>query len=610
MSMKKNHFLIILTCSILIAFLNHSKLLESLELKSIDLRFQLRYGDPDSSNFSDKIVIIGIDDQSIQRIPEPFILWDTFFAEIIEKLGQYQAELIGIDVIWAKSIDQFLKRPAKDKNALRKAMLKTIKKYHVPIVIGVAGNNQDTNKETKSDLMNFKKTFDSSLPMKQFGIIVGSKNFGILNTFPDLDKHVRRVRHEFKSATSEQKIPGFANLIASKSTNTVIAPPKQLQLINYHLDKQFPVLSFEQVLQKSRQDDQAYFAKYFKDKIVLIAVNNVSDDIHATPLGKEISGIFIHAHSIDNYLNQDYLNELPSDYIYLLIIFLSLITGILSARLRLYKAGIFILVLGLGYFSLALLSFSLNYVIPLFAPLLTILVTFSCTFIYRYTIEDKNKRRLAESFSSYVNEQVVEEILNSDQPIPLEGSQNKIAILFSDIRGFTTYSETHPPTTVVKILNEYFAAMTEEIWEQRGTVDKFIGDGMMVFFGAPTSVENPTLRALKAAQGMRHRLQELNEKWQQEGYDPIDNGIGIHTGEAIVGNIGSEKKRDYTAIGDAVNIASRIEGLTKSLDTPILMSADSMESVKEYVQVKSQGMVPIKGHTDIEVFELINFNGG
>jgi len=607
--MKKSQYLIIILCATLVIFLNHFKLLENLELKSIDLRFQWRDYSQNPQNFSEKIVIIGIDDQSIQKIPEPFILWDTFFAEVIEKLGQYQAKIIGIDVIWAKSIDQFLKRPTKDKNALRKSMLKTIKKYQVPIVIGVAGNNQNANNGQSVDLMNFKQTFDSSLPMKQFGIIVGTKNFGILNIYPDHDKNVRRVRHQFESVDNQQNIPGFAYLIASQSVTYKIQPPSQLPLINYHLDLQFPILSFEQVLRKARENDQTYFEKYFKDKIVLIAINNVSDDIHATPLGKEISGIFIHAHSINNYLIQDYLNELNQSYFPLVIILLALLTGISSARLQLFKASLLFITISGTYLVTALILFHNNYVIPLFAPLLTVLLTFGCTYIYRFTVEDKNKRRLAQFFSSYVNEQVVEEILQSDKPIALEGSTNKIAILFSDIRGFTTYSENHPPETVVKILNEYFSAMTEVILEQKGTVDKFIGDGLMVFFGAPTAVENPTLRALKAAKSMRIRLEILNKQWQAEGFAPIDNGIGIHTGEAIVGNIGSDKKRDYTAIGDAVNIASRIEGLTKSLNSPILMSADSLKTVKDYIIVESQGMVPIKGHSDIEVFKLIDFKG-
>lgn len=607
--MKKSQYLIIFTCTILVTLLSQLKVLESLELQSIDLRFKLRNFTAQEENFSKKIVIIGIDDQSIQRIPEPFILWDTFFAEVIEKLGQYQAQIIGIDVIWAKSIDQFLKRPAKDKNALRKAMLKTINRHKVPIVIGVAGNSENSDEETAADLMNFKQTFDSSLPMKQFGIIVGSQNFGILNTYPDSDKYVRRVRHHFMSMKTERSISGFAYLIASKSDPNIIPPNTALPLINYHLNLQIPVLSFEQVLRKARADDSDYFKRYFSDKIVLIAINNVSDDIHATPLGKEISGIFIHAHSINNYLHNDYMSELPPYYTPVFILFLALLTGFFSARLNLLKAGIVFISIAGGYFIITWILFNHNITIPLIAPLLVAFLTFSSSYIYRFRVEDKNKRRLAQFFSSYVNEQVVEEILNSDEPIALQGTRNEIAILFSDIRGFTTYSENHPPETVVKILNEYFSAMTEEILKQRGTVDKFIGDGLMVFFGAPTAVDNPTLRALKAAQGMRAHLERLNEKWIAEGYDPIDNGIGIHTGEAIVGNIGSDKKVEYTAIGDAVNIASRVEGLTKTLDSPVLMSSDSLATVIDYIHAESQGKVAIKGHSDIEVFKLIDIKG-
>jgi len=489
-------------------------------------------------------------------------------------------------------------------------MLKTINKYKVPIVIGVAAGTQTNKNESGKDLTKLNKTFDSSLPRKQFGLIVGTQNFGILNTYRDNDKRVRRVRQTFDKASGQAQIPGFAYLIARKALTNKIDPPAQVQMTNYHLDTQFPVLSFEQVLRKARENDSDYFKKHFENKIVLIAINNVSDDIHATPLGDEISGIFIHAHTINNHLYKDYLSEFPNPYVTVLIIFLALLAGISSAHLRLAYASLLFVFFSGGYFLLSLLLFKLNYVIPLVAPLLALLLAYGSTYIYRFTVEDKNKRRLAQFFSSYVNEKVVEEILQSDQPIALEGSRKNIAILFSDIRGFTTYSEKHPAEIVVKILNEYFTAMTEVIWEHNGTVDKFIGDGLMVFFGAPTAVHNPTLNALKAASAMRKRLAELNHKWQQDGYLPVDNGIGIHSGEAIVGNIGSDKKREYTAIGDAVNIASRIEGLTKTLDSPILMSSDSYKCVKGNIRAKSKGKVPIKGHTDIEVFALLDIKGG
>jgi adenylate cyclase len=604
--MKIQHFIIAASCVVLVFLLHQYKALESLELQSIDNRFQLRNSLFKTPETSKDIVIIGIDDHSISKIDEPFILWDTFFAEIIHKISEQHPKVVGLDVIWSKSIDKFLPRPGKQKNALRKALLMAVNKYHVPVVIGVAAGVKETHNKTV-------KSYDSSLPMKHFGLIVGKHSFGVINTHPDNDNNIRRIKQSFISEKG-QKIPGFPYLIATKvlessqlaSFTDKIQPPEKIHLINYQLNLQIPEYSFHNVLLKARANDKEYFKQHFKDKIVLIALNNVSDDIHATPLADEKPGIFIHAHTINNHIYQDYLFQSDNKLLIFYLLIASLITMMIALRYKLlFASSVFFTVLFV-YLFIAMLFFKHNYIIPLVPVLLTMLSSFIAIFIYRFTVEDKSKRRLAHFFRSYVNDQVVDDILNSDAPVRLEGSREKICVLFSDIRNFTTYSERHAPEVVVTALNEYFSAMTEVILKNGGTVDKFIGDGLMAFFGAPIkSVENPTLNAMRAALEMRIALAKLNKIWQSEDRTELDNGIGLHTGEAIIGNIGSNKKMEYTAIGDAVNVASRVEGLTKQFNTPILMSIDSYNKVKNRVKAQSKGEVPIKGHTQIEVFELL-----
>ena len=177
-------------------------------------------------------------------------------------------------------------------------------------------------------------------------------------------------------------------------------------------------------------------------------------------------------------------------------------------------------------------------------------------------------------------------------------------VMFIDLCGFTKISETFPADTVVKMINTYFDEMVKEIMEHQGFIDKFIGDGLMAFFGAPISIENPTLSAVKASLEMRERLDKLNEKWRAEGRQELDNGIGLHTGYAHIGNVGSDKKMDYTAIGDSVNIASRVEGVTKNLKSAILITHECQELVHNDIISVPKGEVPLKGRAPVFVYEV------
>ena len=604
--MKIQYVLISLLVLSVVLLTRHLSLPQILELKSIDQRFHIRAALSGAKHRSTDIVIIGVDDKSIATIEEPFILWDTFFAQILNALAPAAPRVIGMDIIWAKSIDRFLKRPPKQRNAFKKALLLTVNKYKIPMVIGIAASiKKGTNQHN---------SFDSSLQMKHFGLILGKEGFGVINTLPDADKSIRRVKRYFQARASSEHIPSFAALIAAKAMtgkhhsqhSDHIQPPSPIHWINYDLNLDFPLYSFIDVLQKARAGDRNYFRQHFHNKVVLFGINNVSDDIHITPLATEKPGIFIHAHTIENYLHNQYLYSLSSQAQAMMIIIACLLTLLIAYRLSLVPAFFSLLLALFVYIIIVIFSFINHYIIPLVPVILVMFLTFVSLFVYRFTVEDKNKRRLAHFFRSYVNDAVVNDILKTDKPIELRGSRQQVCVLFSDIRNFTTYSESHDPEVVVTALNEYFSAMTEVILSYGGTVDKFIGDGLMAFFGAPVkTVQNPTLNALKSALAMREKLRQLNQRWCEQGLAELDNGIGLHTGEAIIGNIGSDKKMEYTAIGDSVNVASRIEGLTKQFQVPIIMSADSYVQVKNHVVAISKGMVSIKGHSDIEVFELI-----
>ncbi|MCW8929714.1 MAG: adenylate/guanylate cyclase domain-containing protein [Gammaproteobacteria bacterium] len=597
--MKYQYFIIALLGVLLSILIEHTGVIHFLEMKALDARYELRSDYFREQEVSQQIVVIGIDDLSIKEIKPPFILWDTFFAEIFEKLGKYQAKVIGLDLIWTKRIDDFVKRSAKDRNALRRALLIAKNKYHSKIVMGIGAS-------TRKSLGSQVQELDTSLPMKQFGAIVGRDGFGVVNTLPDSDNYIRQIKLQYQSVTEDKKsLPGFDNLIATHFLGGLTeAQGKEPLLINYQLNKQFEILSFIEVLNMARADDQAYFEQNFKDKIVLVGVTNVSGDILPSPVAQETPGVLIHAHAIDMLINNDLLIKAPFGFVLALSFFLAFTIVYYSSKKGIRTAIFLTVTILLLYSFLNLLLFNSNILLPYIDPVLLIFWSFGISFFYRFVTEERKKRRLAKFFRSYVNKQVVKEILNSDKPLALEGKRERICILFSDIRGFTTYSENLPPEEVVKALNEYFSAMTEVILDNGGTVDKFIGDGLMAFFGAPLYVENPTLAAVKASIKMRERLDILNKKWKSEGRAQLDNGIGIHTGYALVGNIGSDMKMDYTAIGDSVNTASRVEGVTKTIGAPILLTDDAQKEVKDRVICEPIGDVPLKGRADIFVYEV------
>ena len=219
----------------------------------------------------------------------------------------------------------------------------------------------------------------------------------------------------------------------------------------------------------------------------------------------------------------------------------------------------------------------------------------------------KERDLVKDTFSRYVTKQVAEEILKDPNRITPGGKKQEVTVLFSDIRGFTTFSESHKPEEVISHLNEYLSSMIDVIFKYEGTLDKFIGDAIMAVFGSPLTHQDDPLRAVKTACEMQERLISLNDKWKEEGKEPLKIGIGINTGEVIVGNIGDVRRMEYTVIGDNVNLASRIEGLTKNYDCPIIISKSTYEKVTDQVEVIKLESVTVKGKTNaVEIYELLS----
>ena len=234
--------------------------------------------------------------------------------------------------------------------------------------------------------------------------------------------------------------------------------------------------------------------------------------------------------------------------------------------------------------------------------------------IARWISEEKHSRQIRAMFSSYVTERLVNEMIRNPEMAQLGGQKREITVLFSDVVSFTVYSERHKPEEVVAILNEYLGAMTDVVLKWEGILDKFIGDAIVVFWGAPMKQDDHAERAVRCALEMQERLDQLRIKWEAEGRTPLSSGIGLNSGEAIVGNIGAEgKKMDYTVIGDHVNLGARVEGLTRRYDAKILITEYTLEKLRPViaagqfrgVSIFGQERVIVKGkETPVGIFAI------
>jgi adenylate cyclase len=226
-------------------------------------------------------------------------------------------------------------------------------------------------------------------------------------------------------------------------------------------------------------------------------------------------------------------------------------------------------------------------------------------FTYQYWVESAEKRKVKRIFSRYVSPDVYSELLENPSAADLGGTRRDMSVLFSDLRGFTTFSEGRSPEEVIEQLNEYFAAMVEVVFAHRGTVDKFVGDMIMALFGAPLEDPKHADNAVRCALAMQSRLDSLNTEWRRQGRPELACGVGINSGEMVAGNLGSEKIQAYTVIGDNVNLGARIESLCKDYSAGILISEYTQARLRGSATTEEMGEVVVKGKTQpVRIFKV------
>lgn len=286
---------------------------------------------------------------------------------------------------------------------------------------------------------------------------------------------------------------------------------------------------------------------------------------------------------------------------------MGLVTGLVLPRLRAVFSVLLIGVLFFGYLLASQKLFVQKGIwLNAVYPLLTMVIVYTAVTLYRYIVEEREKRKIRGAFSFYVTPSVVNEMLKNPDKLKLGGDKKELTVLFSDIRGFTTLAEEMEPEALVNLLNEYLTEMTDIVFEFDGLLDKYIGDAVMAVWGAPLEQNDHPARACRTALKMLDRLTKMQQKWEAEGTPRLDIGIGINAGPMVVGNMGSERRFDYTVMGDSVNLASRLEGINKEYGTQVVISEFTYERVKDDFFCRELDAVRVKGRAKpAKIYELV-----
>lgn len=456
------------------------------------------------------------------------------------------------------------------------------------------------------------------------------------------ERYLQRILVEPVPVLKENCFTGIVNVL--KDSDTVIRKfyPTEAheilfakQIARLHVKKEFdihgnsyiaysgPPGSFSTVSYYQALKPSFYLPRdFFRGKIVVVGLQLKTSpeprtsqaDIFNTPFlftgNSLMSGVEIQANMVSNFLDGGFITRLHILLSTTLLLLLGLISSIIQTKWRPVRHGLLSILCVLLYLSAAYFLFLHS---RIWIPTLLVIVPFSLSYVvhgaFAYLETEKKRRELKKAFSHYLSPSVLESVLSNPHALKLGGEKVEATILFSDIAGFTSLSEKLPPDGVAQCLNRYFDEMTKIVFRYRGTVDKFMGDGLMVFWGAPVMDTEHALNACRAALSMQERMLSLRKEMRQEGMPEISIRIGVHTGTVIAGNMGSSELFSYTVIGDAVNLASRLEAANKDVGTSILISHAVYEKVAASAQVRPLGSIRVKGKSDeIPVYELLDIN--
>jgi adenylate cyclase len=543
-----------------------------------------------------RIVVVGIDDQTFREFGT-YPLDRKRHAELISRLDEGGAALIGYDVTFSEESNSGSDRALVD--AVEEAG---------NVILGFTAS-------LESGLGDPPQAESLDPPLS--ALARASAGGGHVNVIPDPDGVVRS-HPPFIEGPEGDLVPSLSlsllGLLEDLDGPVTFRPEGiqigdrvirtgegHLQEINF--TEPFLTYSFVDVLRRRVPADA------FRDKVVLVGATALGlGDVRLTPLNKSSgeAGVYIHANALNSMLSRASLAPDSTTTVVLTILALSLLAGLAVAFLRVWLAPLVALGLGAAYYAVAFARFDRGPVMNLVYPALAIGLTFLAVLALRYFTELRERRRVTAVFGRYVATDVVDEVLAAPERAlaTLKGASRPISALFADLRGFTGASEGSAPTDVVAGLNLYLDAMVRAVNEESGTIDKFMGDCVMAFWGAPRNVPNHAERAIRAGLRMQEYLEDAKVEADRIGLRVPGVGVGIATGEAVVGNIGSADRLDYTVIGDTVNTASRICGVAEAGE--IVVTEESAVAVGDAFRIAPLPALKVKGkRAPLRIFQVL-----
>lgn len=619
---------------VLLLYLISPEFLSVIDMKSRDLMFKKRGVETPPS----EVIIVAVDEKSVNELGR----WPwsrTTIATLVESLAP--AKVVAFDMVFSES------ESVEADRALSKAISESGN-----VVLGYFFRNDSTevpdaislDQHSRSTLsLRYHSGVDSlegaGSPIYKFKGIEpninligkGASGFGSFNILPSKDGVYRSANMFYQyndliyPSLSIEAIKNYIDDdplisvdefgIEGFSFGNVSLPLDELGRITlnfYGPGGTFKTISAVDII-KGRVAVSEY-----KDKMVFIgATEKAIYDIRVTPVDPLYPGVEVHATIAGSFLENRFLIQDAGSFL-LDIIFILLFPLILAffiakthkpyISLIVYISFIIAIISGTFY------AFSdLQLVLGVIYPILAISITYIGLETYRNVVVENKSKYLKKAFSTYVSSQVVSEIIKDPDSLKLGGEKKEISVLFSDIRSFTTLAESMPPEDLVKLLNEYLSPMTEIVFKEEGTLDKYIGDAIMAIFNAPFDLPNHPVRACNCALHMIAKMPPLNDLWDKRAIGEVSIGIGINTGEAIVGNMGAKQRFDYTAIGDTVNLSSRLEGTNKIYGTNIIVSESTFKAVGgklvdcQFI-FRELDIIKVKGkNKPVSIFELLDF---
>jgi adenylate cyclase len=532
------------------------------------------------------LVIVGIDDQSFANLDAQWPWPRGVHAHLLSQIKRQNPRSVVFDLLFSEPSD-----------ASEDALLAAAIEGDIPVVMASERAVQQTA---------YAEVITDVLPIKPFlasGVLAG--DVGIRN---DLDQVVRRLpdrpnslwRQALKTASS----PDAVSMDASSSVRYIQFAGARGTV---------PTISYYQALFA----DEFLPEDYFRDKIVLVGFTMLTSptaktkgDNHATPFtlvsGAYTPGVEIHANAINTHLQSNIIARIDASWETVGSAIIFFLASAIFVRFGVVRGGGLLLVLAA---TLMVLSYWVFAVQNIFAPVIVqvsvILGGYFLFTIVRYLREQKQSRAIREAFAHYVPANVVEQLVEDPSQIKLGGDRKKITVMFTDLAGFTSLSEKTGAEELSSILNDHLNRMTKIILKNGGTVDKFIGDAIMAFWGAPIVDPDQAAKAIKCAVEMQQEMQNFRVEYEKMGKPALFMRVGLNTCEAIVGNMGGEDRFDYTAIGDGVNLAARLEGTNKAYGTDILISQNTRDGATGEDNFCLLDQIRVKGKTQpIKIYSV------